>query len=204
MNRFCEWIVQHLAGALTTEERDAVLGDLAESNALPTEAIGDLVGLLVRRQAAEWMHWRAWLAFAGMAVPFAILLRLAATYLSHTSAIYLWMFADNWNPALLDIPGYRHELGRTATSIIGAAAALAFLSWIAGCALVRASRTTRAVNAAVFALLLIPAATHDYGVNRAVFALTFYRLIYPLLINALLVIVPCWLGISGRGLHGTD
>src|SRR5439155_26499908 len=70
----------------------------------------------------EWMHCRAWLVLAGMAVPFAILLRLAAAYLSHTSSIYVWMFADNWDPALLDIAGYRHELGRAATSIIGVAA----------------------------------------------------------------------------------
>jgi hypothetical protein len=203
MNRFCTWAAACLAGTLSTEERDAVLGDLAESKAKPAEIVRDLLGLVLRRQAAQWLHWRAWLVLAGMTVPFAILLRLAAAYLSHTSAIYIWMFADNWDPALLDVAGYRHELARAATSIVGIAAGLAFVSWCAGCALAVAARATRVVNAAVFTFLLIPSATHDYGVNRAVFALLFYRLIYPLLISAALVIAPCWLGIRRGRFRGT-
>jgi hypothetical protein len=204
MNRFCEWLIAQLAGALTADERDAVLGDLAEASAAPSQVVRDLLDLALRRQAAQWLYWRPWLTLVGMAIPFAILLRLAATYLAHNSAVYIWMFADNWDPALLDIPGYRHDLGRAATSIMAISSVLAFASWLVGRALASACRATRVVNAVVVALLLVPAAAHEYGVNRAVFAVTFYRVVYPLFVNALLVIAPCWLGIWRRKLNGTD
>ncbi len=62
MNRF----VDILSRALENHERDAVQGDLAESGASSGQALLDVMGLVVRRQAELWKDWHPWLALAGV------------------------------------------------------------------------------------------------------------------------------------------
>ena len=61
MMRFGWWFLSFLARALEPPERDAVLGDLAESGEGVGPAMRDLLGLIVRRQVGLWLSWRPWL-----------------------------------------------------------------------------------------------------------------------------------------------
>lgn len=73
MNRICWWLADRLSRRLEASERDAVLGDIAESGETGAEALRDLLSLALRRQAALWSEARAWLALAGLIVPVAVL-----------------------------------------------------------------------------------------------------------------------------------
>lgn len=59
-------LVVLISGLLTPDERDAVLGDLAESQERPAQALISLSGLIIRQQAALWIDWRPWLALVGI------------------------------------------------------------------------------------------------------------------------------------------
>jgi hypothetical protein len=73
MNRFCWWLVERLSRRLEPGERDAVLGDIAESGETGHEALRDLLGLTLRRGAAVWREARSWLALAGLIAPVGML-----------------------------------------------------------------------------------------------------------------------------------
>jgi hypothetical protein len=73
MNRMCWWLVERLSQRLEPGERDAVLGDIAESGESGREALRDLLSLAVRRQAALWGGTRTWIALAGLIAPAAVL-----------------------------------------------------------------------------------------------------------------------------------
>jgi hypothetical protein len=66
MTHFCWWFVDILSRMLEPDERDAVLGDLVESGATGGQALRDVMGLVVRRQAALRKDWHPWLALAGL------------------------------------------------------------------------------------------------------------------------------------------
>lgn len=66
MRHFDWWSLSLLARTLEAPERDAVLGDLAESGAGFGRAMLDLSGLIVRRQVGLWVSWRPWLALFGV------------------------------------------------------------------------------------------------------------------------------------------
>ena len=74
MNRICWWLADRLSRRLEPGERDAVLGDIAESGENGREALRDLAGLAVRRQAALWLSevpslLSLGLALAGLIAP---------------------------------------------------------------------------------------------------------------------------------------
>lgn len=52
MMRICWWLVDRVSRILESSERDSVLGDLAEAEKTGGQALRDLLGLVVRRQAA--------------------------------------------------------------------------------------------------------------------------------------------------------
>jgi hypothetical protein len=62
-------MVDFAAGMLAPTEREAVLGDLAESGEGTLRSVIEIVGLALRRHAALWTGWRPWLAGVGVAVP---------------------------------------------------------------------------------------------------------------------------------------
>src|SRR5580658_309405 len=66
MTHVCWWFVDVLSRTLDSDERDAVHGDLAESGATGGQAIRDVMGLVVRRQAALWKDWHPWFALVGL------------------------------------------------------------------------------------------------------------------------------------------
>jgi hypothetical protein len=199
MRRVVEW----LAGMLAPDERDAVLGDLAENGAGSVEACRELVELVLRRQAELWAHWRPWLLLSGLVTPCAILLSYLAARQAHRTAIDLWLYANNWDVALLRYAAYRHGLltmiGETLASWLG----LAVWSWTAGRILRVMPQETRSASIVAFGLMLFlvifsggprPAPGIAGGANNAVFTLLFYRTVYPLMVKAAFVMLPYWRG----------
>lgn len=69
------WSVIELASRLLeANEREAVLGDLAESHETVWQGLLGILGLALRRQLLLWKHWRPWLASFGLALPCSLLL----------------------------------------------------------------------------------------------------------------------------------
>jgi hypothetical protein len=70
-----EWSPLNSAALLLEgEEREAVLGDLAEAGESATQQLLGILGLVVRRQSMLWKNWRPWLATFGLAFPGSLLL----------------------------------------------------------------------------------------------------------------------------------
>jgi hypothetical protein len=64
-------LVESLAQLLERDEREAVLGDIAETGESTLRAVWNVCGLLLRRQRAHWNDWRPWIAAFGIAFPFS-------------------------------------------------------------------------------------------------------------------------------------
>jgi hypothetical protein len=58
---------------LAPKDRDAVLGDLAETGASGWIALGSVLGLVVRQQMELWRAWQPWVA-SGVAFAGSLLL----------------------------------------------------------------------------------------------------------------------------------
>jgi hypothetical protein len=67
-------LVEVVACLLERDEREAVLGDLAETGEGAWRGLLDVLGLVVRRQILHWRNWRPWLAVFGLALPGSLLL----------------------------------------------------------------------------------------------------------------------------------
>ena len=67
-------LVEIASRLLQRDEREAVLGDLAEANQGAWRGLLDVLGLFFRQQAALWKDGRPWLAGFGVAVPCTYLL----------------------------------------------------------------------------------------------------------------------------------
>ena len=59
---------------LERDDREVVLGDLAETGEGVWQGLLDVLGLVVRREADVWRSWRPWLAAFGLALPSSFLL----------------------------------------------------------------------------------------------------------------------------------
>jgi hypothetical protein len=82
MTNFRWSLVQLSAHLLRPEEREVVLGDLAEAQAGAWESFTGVLGLAVRRQALLWKHWRPWFAGFGISLPGSFLLMGASISVS--------------------------------------------------------------------------------------------------------------------------
>lgn len=190
-----------LSHALDPEEREAVLGDIAESGATANHAFRDVLGLVVRRQTALWKSAWPWLTLAGLIIPFGLLLSLISRRTADGSAICLWLYANNWDPAFLASSLYWHDLARHTADTFLSFMSLSCFSWITGFALGTVSRKATPMNAVLFCLVLIlgefvpgvVGAARNYG-NSVVFALIFYRVVWPLMVQSILVFLPALAG----------
>ena len=75
MTGIVSWFIDRATALLPAEDRDAVRGDLTELNVSDARALGEMIGLLARRQIRLWTEWRPWLAVAGLVSPLGMLLR---------------------------------------------------------------------------------------------------------------------------------
>lgn len=201
MTRICWLLVDSVSRMLDPDERDAVRGDFAESGGTGGQALRDLLGLIVRRQASFWKDWRPWLALFGLAVPVGLLLGLSSISLVGSYDLYLWIFRNygTIDPAILE------QIGLTARSgvvhLVCASLLLGSWSWTSGLVLGSLSRRTVWVNGTLFCVVLSVvelSATlnrqYRYSVSGGVFSFTFYRVILPLILQLALVLLPALWG----------
>jgi hypothetical protein len=195
---------------LELDERDAVWGDLAESGETGGQALRDVLGLVVRRQAALWTHWRPWLPLVGLVVPLGMLLSIVSRRTAGENAVYVWMYANNWEWSDLGNPGFWHVFAETVALVFMRYLTLVCWSWTSGFLLASVSRGIIRANGILFCLMLwfgallgaprylaydweylhralgFPSLPH----NDPVFELRFYRETFPLIVQAVLVVGP--------------
>ena len=99
MKPVCWWWVDMLCRLLEPHEREAVRGDLAEAGTTSGQAIIEVLGLVVRRQAALWKDWRPWLALIGL-YPIVALLATAPASLASAFAHYFQRDSNTVVPGL--------------------------------------------------------------------------------------------------------
>ncbi|MCW5981947.1 MAG: hypothetical protein KIT09_27935 [Bryobacteraceae bacterium] len=172
MNRLCWRLAEAISRALEADEREAVLGDLAESGARGGLAVLDVLNLVVRRQAAQWRAWRPWLAIAVVG-PLGFLLLDFAVFVGRSYHLYFWIVQ---NYAVID-PGALEEtgltLGRGGSALACHSFLLAAWSWTAGMTLAFLSRRTVGPAATLLILLwfvVMPAPRPFLIVFAALFA----------------------------------
>lgn len=213
VNGLCWRLVELLSLALAPDEREAVLGDLAESGDGAARALRGVLGLVVRRQAALWKDWRPWLGLFGLALPLGGLLSFNVLSLDHASDLYLWI-ARNY-PTIDQRMLAGTEMGLRHRMLQSAAASLLLVSrsWISGFVLGVLSRGVMWVNRSAFCLTsacvvfteISRSRPYRYSVTGWVFPLQFYTAILPLLLLGALVLAPSLRGIArGRRLAVPD
>ncbi|MGB7729770.1 MAG: hypothetical protein WBL50_17195 [Candidatus Acidiferrum sp.] len=78
-----QWsLVEVASRLLERDEREAVLGDLVETQESAWNGVCSVIGLVVRRQALLWKSWRPWLAGFAVALPSSFLLMGASLSVS--------------------------------------------------------------------------------------------------------------------------
>ena len=209
-------VVIWLSRRLGEAERDAVLGDLTECDESGGRAIVNVLGLVVRRQAAVLLDLRLWVAVAFLILPVSYLLSAIAQTAAGEGAVYSWMYLNNWDWALTRNPGFWYVLRETAMHFGIVCLALACWSWSGGLlmgrlpdAILRASRNafivllaasqlgdapTRVIQFWMF-LHSLPLRSSLPDTNAPVTANVFYRVFFPLIVLAALVILPALSGI---------
>lgn len=200
MRRISWWSVDLLSRLLQADERDAVRGDLTESGASGGRALRDVLGLVVRRQAALWMNWRPWLALAGVAVPLGLLLSHVSRWWADSSAIYAWLYVNNWTWAYLDSPGARRDLVTIGANFFINCVTLVGWSWTSGFVIGSLSRRTVWLNGSLLCLVVVGGTIGSTTTGRAnpfnaaVFSQTFYSVMFPWILRTALVLTPALWG----------
>jgi hypothetical protein len=77
-------LIESAAQMLEPNDREVVLGDLAEANESVWGGLVEIVGLAVRRYLALWKNWRPWLISIGLALPGSLLLMGFSLSISQT------------------------------------------------------------------------------------------------------------------------
>jgi hypothetical protein len=196
-------------------EREAVRGDLAESGETASQALRHVVGLVIRRQVSIWMDWRPWLTLTGLVVPLGLLLSVISRRTAAISAVYIWMYANNLDSSLIGYRGFWYQFADTLAEICNMYLTLACCSWTSGFVIGSAWRGIIRVHGLLFCLILafgvvlgapIYSAYHQHYLHRTigfpifahhndpVNALAFYRVMFPLIVQAFLVLVPALWG----------
>jgi hypothetical protein len=206
------WLVEPVSRFLERDEREAVLGDLAESRQSGPRALLDVLDVVIRRQARLWMTWRPWLILFALILPVGMLLSILSRQTSDLSAIYLWMYANNWDAALTHNPGFWRLFAETAVSIFISYLTLACWSWTGGFVLGSLSRAMSTLNSLLLCLILFfgqVIGAPDYFAffrdkafgdlhlpdpNAAVFEVGFYRVVLPVIVQILIVAIPALWG----------
>jgi hypothetical protein len=196
---------------LDSAERDAVCGDLAESGESGSQALREVLSLVVRRRAACLRGWRPWLTLVGLIVPMSVLVSLQSRRTADGTAIYLWLYVNNWDWTTIHNRGFWQELAQCAPGVLLSYIALACWSWTTGLLVGCFARRILWFSGAVFFVtvvavgifgiphvfdhILVLQRARDFRNNAAVFLAAFYRQVFPLCLQLLLVVLPAWRGI---------
>jgi hypothetical protein len=208
-------IVLWLLGFLSQAEREAVLGDLIENGDSSGTAIANVLGLLVRRHTAVLWNLRLWLAFPFVVLPVSYFLAAIAEATAGEGAVYSWMYLNNWDWALTRNPGFWFVLRETAMNFGITCLVLACWSWSAGIVVGRFAKADLLANELTFLVLLatsfvgdapgrfihfwwslhgLPLAPSLADTHAPITANVFYRVFFPLIVLALLVVAPAFSG----------
>lgn len=195
---------------LDSAERDAVCGDLAETGESGWEALREVLSLVVRRRAACLRDWRPWLTLASLTVPLGVLVSLMSRRTADGTAIYLWLYVNNWDWTDIHNSGFWRELAACAPGLLLSYLALACWSWTTG--LLVGCFTRRILWLSGGAFLVVVLAVGIFGIprsfdhilvlqrardflnNAAVFLEVFYRQVFPQFLQLLLVVLPATIG----------
>ena len=203
INGFWSRLTDLVAGALEPDEREAVRGDLAECGIDGAHAVLDVAGLVVRRHAALWLHWRPWAALLGVAVPLGMLLSLMCRYWSENTAIDTFVYVHNGSWSYLSYPGWREDVLRAAAGVALASMALGCWSWATGFVIGSLSHAATWVNVLLLMLIVfgeffVIDQPHN-RFNLSVFASSFYEVWLPLTLRTMVVVLPAvWGARTGR------
>jgi hypothetical protein len=157
MTRIGCWIVAHLTQLLDEYEREIVRGDLAECRTPPGRALREVLGLVLRRQAALWYDWHPWFTLVSIVIPIGFLLSHASRWWGVTTGINVANYWVLWDFSYLAYPGYRTDVIRMVVWLGGACLALIGWSWTSGFVIGRLSRRTLWLTIGLSALVVFSA-----------------------------------------------
>jgi hypothetical protein len=223
MTRLAAYLVELLTEMLDADERQIVRGDIAEDSATPIRAVGDVLGLVIRRQVDQWTDWRPWVTLVAVIFPLAMVLSIVSGRFAGGSSVYLWMYANNWHWSDARTVGFWEVLGESTYIVVIGQLMLACWAWTGGFVVGAISRKMIQTNyLLLFLMLMIGAAVgaplyegfygqylhRVFGMpslpdpNAPVFAVAFYRQSFPLIVQAVSVVIPALWGIrKGAGLE---
>jgi hypothetical protein len=195
---------------LDSAERDAVYGDLAESRESGSQVLREVLGLVVRRRADCLRGWRPWLTLVSLTIPLSVLVSLASRRTADATAVYLWLYVNNWDWAMIHNSGFWRELAECAPGILFSCFALACWSWTTGLLVGWFARRTLWFSGGVllvvvlavgafgipgfFGHILVLQRARDFRNNSAAFLDAFYRQLFPQCVQLFLVVLPAWRG----------
>lgn len=211
--------VELMARALDPDERQAVLGDVAETGEPFDRALWDICGLVIRREAALWATPHPWLILIGVVVPLGLLISVLSTLISGETRVYVWMYANNWEWALVRNVGFWRIFSEASTFACLQYLMLACYAWTIG--LVVGAVSGKVFRSSAVAMLLVLLAGLSFAprylafcwqLRNALFHLPvlpasndpvsanfFYRLVFPLIVQTLLVAAPALCGVAAAG-----
>jgi hypothetical protein len=183
---------------------------LLEARESPTASVFQVLSLIIKRQMVHWAEWQPWLVLATVAFPLAVVLSQTARDFAGWSAVYSWMLINNTDVAMLRSPGFWSGVWESSWVIGKFAFVLFCYSWACERLIAQLSRKARLSMALLFMLTsffviiagirsharaLLLHSNNRYFPNEAVFANVFYREWFPLMVNAITVLVPLLLGL---------
>lgn len=199
MTRIVEW----LARRLPVEEQDAVLGDLAEAGSSPGRAIGEVLGLIVRRQLFLWKTWQPWIALVGITGLVGMV--LSEILVGLTGSLYLQLrtylrYGVHYSTGL--------TLSQDITHLVCLSLALCAWAWTGGFVVGYLSGRTIWINAPLFCLVCLDSFWVRMRLSSVItngdHAWLLTALLpfgYPLSLPMFLILIPALWGMS-RGRRG--
>jgi hypothetical protein len=220
ISRKCWTLALWVSTSLEQPERETVIGDLAESAESGHRALANVLGLVIRRQAVVWRHWHLWAALSIFVLPVSFLLCIVAQNAAGESAVYAWMYANNWDWAMTKSSGFWYEFAHAAGQLSLHCLLVACWSWGAGLLLSCLHKSIQPTTRVAFLLLLalfqiVNAPQHWFhlwmflsgllpmppiGGPNPVTAIAFYRVVFPFLILGTLVALPAIGGMQHQAL----
>jgi|KBSSwiStaDraftv2_1062776.scaffolds.fasta_scaffold06208_12 hypothetical protein len=185
MTAFSDWLVDKATLLLDPDERDVVRGDLTETGESGARAIVDVLGLVVRRQAAEWKTLPPWLALGLLAAPLGMLLSLISRYWADGTSEIIWQVSHGSDDLRLDL-------------FLMDYIALAGWGWTCGFAIGCLSPRSSSVNVLLFLALVFVGTVGSSEVMRndtRVFESLIFGQLMPFVVRVLFVAVPAWHGV---------
>ncbi|QNI34390.1 hypothetical protein H7849_11140 [Alloacidobacterium dinghuense] len=157
MNTVAWPLIELSAKLLDRNEREAVLGDLLETNEVAWRGFLDVIGLAFRRHAALWKSPRPWLAAFAVALPSSYLLRYVSVSVSCT-----WLRLVNHK-----VYGWQWPTGHEGFPLLFCHILLLIAwSWTAGYIVGSLSRRTLWVSASLSVLPVVLNLSHSDGLPR--------------------------------------